>query len=68
VSSVLESLAAFVQDPELALQAEIRMDRLRLHIADTLGMILQGASLAEGRTALVLGSRLAGWVRVRPLD
>jgi len=61
VSSVLESLAAFVQDPELALQAEIRMDRLCLHIADTLGMILQGASLAEGRTALVLGSRLAGW-------
>ena len=61
MSSVLESLAAFVQDPELALQAEIRMDRLRLHIADTLGMILQGASLAEGKTALALGSRLAGW-------
>jgi hypothetical protein len=48
VSSVLESLAAFVQDPELGRQTEIRMDRLRLHFADTLAMILRGASLAEG--------------------
>jgi 2-methylcitrate dehydratase PrpD len=39
----------------------MRMERLRLHIADTLGMILQGASLAEGKTAMTLGSRLAGW-------
>src|SRR5690348_6421858 len=37
------------------------MERLRLHIADTLGMILQGATLAEGKTAMAVGSRLAGW-------
>ena len=42
-------------------EAEKRMERLRLHIADTLGMILQGASLDESKTALALGSRLAGW-------
>jgi 2-methylcitrate dehydratase PrpD len=39
----------------------MRMERLRLHVADTLGMIFQGTSLAEGKTAMALGSRLAGW-------
>ena len=61
MSSALESLAALVQDPALAVQAEMRMERLRLHIADTLGMIFQGASLAEGKTAMALGPRFAGW-------
>src|SRR5438552_18443257 len=37
------------------------MERLRLHIADTLGMILQGALLAEGKAAIALGSPLVGW-------
>src|SRR5581483_7601220 len=37
------------------------MERLRLHIADTVGTVLHGASLAEGKTAMTLGSRLAGW-------
>jgi 2-methylcitrate dehydratase PrpD len=37
------------------------MESLRLHIADTLGMMLQGALLAEGRAAMALGSPLAGW-------
>src|SRR5262245_49730965 len=59
--SALESLAAFTQDPSLASQAAARMEQLRLHIADTLGMILQGASLAEGKSAMALGSPLAGW-------
>ncbi len=61
MSSALESLAAIVQDPALTVHATKRMERLRLHIADTLGMILQGASLAEGKTAMALGSPLAGW-------
>src|SRR5438477_6478939 len=38
------------------------MKALRLHIADTLGMMLQGASLAEGKAARALGSPLLGWV------
>ncbi len=37
------------------------MERLSLHIADTLAMILEGASVAEGETAMALGSRLVGW-------
>jgi len=37
------------------------MERLRLHIADTLGMMLEGAKLAEGKAAFAVGSRLAGW-------
>jgi len=37
------------------------MERLRLHIADTLGMMLEGAKLEEGKAALAAGSRLAGW-------
>jgi 2-methylcitrate dehydratase PrpD len=37
------------------------MEALRFHIADTLGMMLHGASLAEGKAAMSLGSRLAGW-------
>jgi len=59
--SALESLAAFTQDPALASHSASRMEALRLHIADTLGMMLQGAWLAEGRAAMALGSRLAGW-------
>ncbi len=37
------------------------MERLRLHIADTLGMMLRGASLADGRDAMALGAPLVGW-------
>src|SRR5467141_1515787 len=59
--SALESLAAFTQDPALASHSASRMEALRLHIADTLGMMLQGALLAEGSAAMALGSRLAGW-------
>jgi len=61
VPSALESFAAFLQDPSLDLQAVARMEPLRLHIADSLGMMLQGASLAEGRAAMSLGSPLVGW-------
>jgi 2-methylcitrate dehydratase PrpD len=61
VSSALEVLAAFIQDPALGEQSQARTERLRLHIADTAGMMLQGASLSEGRGALALGSRLAAW-------
>ena len=39
----------------------MQMERLRLHIADTLAMILQGATLVEGKAAMAAGSRLAGW-------
>jgi 2-methylcitrate dehydratase PrpD len=59
--SALEVLAAFVQDAALGDQSQARTERLRLHIADTVGMILQGALLAEGRAAVALGSRLATW-------
>lgn len=37
------------------------MERLRLHIADTLAMVLQGSSLQDAETALAMGSRLTGW-------
>ncbi len=59
--SALESLAALIQDPALAELPTARMERLRLHIADTLGMMLEGAKLAEGKAAFAVGSRLAGW-------
>jgi len=59
--SALESLAALIQDPALAGVPTARMERLRLHIADTLGMMLEGAKLEEGKAALAAGSRLAGW-------
>jgi 2-methylcitrate dehydratase PrpD len=59
--SSLEALAAFTQDPALASQAAARMEHLRLHIADTLGMMLQGSLLAEGKMAMALGSPLVGW-------
>ncbi len=59
--SALESLAALIQDPALASVPTARMERLRLHIADTLGMMLEGAKLAEGKAALAVGPRLAGW-------
>src|SRR5580658_10395543 len=59
--STLETLAAFTQDPALASQAAARMEHLRLHIADTLGMMLQGSLLAEGKMAMALGSPLVGW-------
>ena len=59
--SALESLAALIQDPALASVPTARMERLRLHIADTLGMMLEGAKLAEGKAAFAVGSRLAGW-------
>lgn len=61
MSSTLESLATFIQDPALTSHATGRMERLRLHIADTLGMMLRGASLAEGKAAMSMGSCLAGW-------
>jgi 2-methylcitrate dehydratase PrpD len=61
MTSSLESLAAFTQDPALASQAAVRMEHLRLHIADTLGMMLQGSLLAEGKMAVALGSPLVGW-------
>ena len=37
------------------------MEHLRLHIADTLGMMLQGALLEEGKLAMALGSPLVAW-------
>ena len=61
MSSTLESLATLIQDPALTSHATGRMERLRLHIADTLGMMLRGASLAEGKAAMSMGSCLAGW-------
>src|SRR6266571_2517923 len=57
----LESLAALIQDSALASVPTARMERLRLHIADTMGMMLEGAKLAEGKAAFAVGSRLAGW-------
>ena len=42
--SALESLAALIQDPALASVPTARMERLRLHIADTLGIMLEGAN------------------------
>src|SRR5262249_16608105 len=62
--SALESLAALIQDPALAAVPTARMERLRLHIADTLGMMLEGAKIADGKwgkAASAAGSRLAGW-------
>jgi 2-methylcitrate dehydratase PrpD len=59
--STLEAFATFIQDPALASLPLSRVEQLRLHIADTLGMILQGALLAEGMAAIALGSRLGGW-------
>ena len=59
--SALESLAELIQDPALAKQSRARVERLRLHIADTLGMMLEGASLAEGKAAISLDSPLVGW-------
>jgi 2-methylcitrate dehydratase PrpD len=59
--STLESIAAFIQDSRQATHSGARMENLRLHVADTVGMLLAGALLAEGRTAMSLGSRLAGW-------
>ena len=56
--SALERLAALIQSPDLASHAAARMDRLRLHIADTVGMMLHGASLVEGKRAIAAGSRL----------
>jgi 2-methylcitrate dehydratase PrpD len=61
MSSALEVLAAFIQDPALGDQSQARTEPLRLHIADTVGMMLQGASLAEGKAAKALGSRLTAW-------
>src|SRR5215470_18669343 len=59
--SALERLAALIQSPDFASHAAARMDRLRLHIADTVGMMLHGASLVEGKRAIAAGSRLAAW-------
>src|SRR6059036_1830062 len=65
--SALESLAALIQNPVLNGLPTARMERLRLHIADSLGMMLEGAKLAEGKwgrwgkAALAVGPRLAGW-------
>ncbi|HLK51546.1 MAG TPA: MmgE/PrpD family protein [Bryobacteraceae bacterium] len=39
----------------------MRIERLGLHIADTLGAILRGAPLAEAKAAIALGSRLTSW-------
>ena len=64
--SALESLAALIQNPVLNGLPTARMERLRLHIADSLGMMLEGAKLAEGKwgkwgrwgkAALAAGSR-----------
>src|SRR5262245_11100442 len=59
--SALESLAGLVQDPAPGSLTAPRSERLRLHIADTLGMALQGTLLDEGKAAMAMGSRLAGW-------
>jgi len=59
--STIESLATFVQDPALDSHAASRAEFLGIHIADTLGLLLQGASLEEGKASLALGSRLVGW-------
>ena len=58
--SALESLAALIQDPALDAQAASRIERLRLHIADTIGMMLHGATLAEGKAAMMVGSPVVG--------
>src|SRR5436309_13867088 len=59
--STLETVAAFMQDAALESHAALRTESLCIHIADTFGMILQGASLADGKTAISVGSRLVGW-------
>jgi 2-methylcitrate dehydratase PrpD len=61
VTSSLESLAAFIQDATLDSHAEARLELLRIHIADSVGMMMQGTLLAEGQAAMALGSRLVGW-------
>src|SRR5262245_53706510 len=64
--STLECLATFVQHPSLDSHAASRRESLGIHIGDTIGMLLQGASLAAARRAAgnparARGSRLLGW-------
>src|SRR5262249_20247288 len=59
--STLETIGAFIQVAALESHAAVRTDSLCIHIPDLLGMILQGASLADGKTAISVGSPLVGW-------
>ena len=61
MTSALESLAAFIHHPALSAHSAARLEHLNLHIADSLGMMLQGGQLTEGKAAMALDSRLAGW-------
>jgi len=61
MSSTLETLAAFIQDSALESHVGARTESLCIHIADTLGMMLQGTLLADGKAAMSVGSRLVGW-------
>jgi 2-methylcitrate dehydratase PrpD len=56
----LETLAAFVQAPSQSAQGR-RDELLRMHIADTLGMLQAGLDLEEGRAAAKLGIPLVAW-------
>ena len=68
MSSTLEDLAALTQDPALALQAAARIEHLRLHVADTLGMMLQGAVLYQVALALLSPERLMEFDRTPPFE
>ncbi len=56
----LETLAAFVQAPSQSAHGS-RGELLRMHIADTLGMLRAGLDLEEGRAAAKLGIPLVAW-------
>jgi 2-methylcitrate dehydratase PrpD len=56
----LETLAAFVQASSSNAHAR-RGELLRMHIADTLGMLRAGLDLEEGRAAARLGIPLVAW-------
>ncbi len=49
--NTLVALAEFIQSRELAEPPPDRQDRLKLHVVDTLGALLVGRRLAEGRLA-----------------
>lgn len=49
--TTLAALAEFIQSRELAEPPPERQDRVKLHVVDTLGALLVGRQLAEGRSA-----------------
>src|ERR1035438_8898195 len=60
MSLALETLAAFVQAAGENAHGS-RAELLRMHIADTLGMLRAGLDLEEGRAASKLGIPLVAW-------